>query len=254
MKELLGAVSALVLLTGVALAQNAVPDATTTTMPPAATPAPAQEAMPNQPPADPMPQAQAPATPTPAPADTAAAPPTLAPPETAATPPTPAPAETAATPPTPAPTDTDTDTATAPAADTKTAASGEPVSADDMMGREVEGSDGQPLGKISDVVVDSASGKIQRLVIASGGFLGLGAKNVAVAFEDVEIRPEGGIVAKGVTQADIDSMPEFNVTAETAPLDEPPAAVPTTTAPGAGMPMGGAGSTAPAPAAGGTTQ
>jgi sporulation protein YlmC with PRC-barrel domain len=239
MKELLGAVSALALLTGVALAQNAAPDATTTpTMPPAATPAPAPEAMPNQPPADPMPQAQAPATPTPAPA------------ETAATPPTPAPAETAATPPTPAP----TDTATAPAEDTKTAASGEPVSADDMMGREVEGSDGQPLGKISDVVVDSASGKIQRLVIASGGFLGLGAKNVAVAFEDVEIRPEGGIVAKGVTQADIDSMPEFNVTAETAPLDEPPAAVPTTTAPGAGMPMGGAGSTAPAPAAGGSTQ
>ncbi len=239
MRELLGAVSALALLTGVALAQNAAPDATTTpTMPPAATPAPAPEAMPNQPPADPMPQAQAPATPTPAPA------------ETAATPPTPAPAETAATPPTPAP----TDTATAPAEDTKTAASGEPVSADDMIGREVEGSDGQPLGKISDVVVDSASGKIQRLVIASGGFLGLGAKNVAVAFEDVEIRPEGGIVAKGVTQADIDSMPEFNVTAETAPLDEPPAAVPTTTAPGAGMPMGGAGSTAPAPAAGGSTQ
>jgi sporulation protein YlmC with PRC-barrel domain len=240
MKELLGAVSALALLTGVALAQNAAPGATTTTptMPPAATPAPAPEAMPNQPPADPMPQAQAPATPTPAPA------------ETAATPQMPAPAETAATPPAPAP----TDTATAPAADTKTAASGEPVSADDMMGREVEGSDGQPLGKISDVVVDSTSGKIQRLVIASGGFLGLGAKNVAVAFEDVEIRPEGGIVAKGVTQADIDAMPEFNVTAETAPLDEPPAAVPTTTAPGAGMPMGGAGATAPAPAAGGSTQ
>jgi sporulation protein YlmC with PRC-barrel domain len=239
MKELLGAVSALALLTGVALAQNAAPDATTTpAMPPAATPAPAPEAMPNQPPADPMPQAQAPATPTPAPA------------ETAATPPMPAPAETAATPPAPAP----TDTATAPAADTKTAASGEPVSADDMMGREVEGSDGQPLGKISDVVVDSTSGKIQRLVIASGGFLGLGAKNVAVAFEDVEIRPEGGIVAKGVTQADIDPMPEFNVTAETAPLDEPPAAVPTTTAPGAGMPMGGAGATAPTPAAGGSTQ
>jgi sporulation protein YlmC with PRC-barrel domain len=233
MKELLGAVSALALLAGVAVAQESGTAATPTT-PPAATPAP--EAMPSQPPADPMPQAQAPATP--APADTAAtpAPTTPAPADTAATPEptTPAPADTAATP-------------TPPAA-TETAASGEPVSADDMMGREVQGSDGQPLGEISDVVVDSASGKIQRVIIASGGFLGLGAKNVAVAFEDIEIRPEGGIVAKGVTQADVESMPEFDVTAETAPLDEPPPAVPTTTAPAGGTSMGAGGATAPAPA------
>jgi hypothetical protein len=121
-----------------------------------------------------------------------------------------------------------------------------------MMGREVEGSDGQPLGTISDVIVDSATGKIQRVVIASGGFLGIGAKNVAVAFEEIEVRPEGGVVAKGVTQADVEAMPEFDVTTQTKPLDEPPPALPTTTAPGATTSpgaMGASGAIGPAPAA-----
>ncbi len=205
MKELLGAVSALALLAGVAMAQEAGTGAAPApTTPPAAAPAPTPEAMPTAP----MPQAEAPAAP-------------------------------AASPSTP------------PAA-TETAAGGEPVSAEDMMGREVEGSDGQPLGTISDVIVDSATGKIQRVVIASGGVLGIGAKNVAVAFEEIEVRPEGGVVAKGVTQADVEAMPEFDVTTQTKPLDEPPPALPTTTAPGATTSpgaMGASGAIGPTPGA-----
>jgi sporulation protein YlmC with PRC-barrel domain len=139
---------------------------------------------------------------------------------------------------------------------TATADAGKPVSTDDMMGRQVEGSDGQPLGRVSDVIVDPQSGRIQQLVIASGGFLGIGAKRVAVDFSEVEVRPEGGIVAKGLTQASIEGMPEFNVTAETAPLDPRPE-LPATTGgaagggiatPGAaGGGLGAGGATAPAP-------
>src|SRR6476661_1480321 len=71
-----------------------------------------------------------------------------------------------------------------PAAPTTTpapaATAGEAVRAADMIGRPVQGSDGKPLGKVRDAVVDARSGKIQKLVVASGGFLGLGAKNVAL--------------------------------------------------------------------------
>ena len=91
-----------------------------------------------------------------------------------------------------------------------------------MIGRSVQGSDGEPLGKVKDAVVDAQSGKIQKLVIASGGFLGLGAKNVALDFDRVEVRPEGGIVAKDVTQKDVEAMPRYDVAAETRPLDKPP--------------------------------
>jgi sporulation protein YlmC with PRC-barrel domain len=129
------------------------------------------------------------------------------------------------------------------------ATAGEAVRAADMIGRSVQGSDGKPLGKVKDAVVDAQSGKIQKLVIASGGFLGLGAKNVALDFDRVEVRPEGGIVAKDVTQKDVEAMPRYDVAAETEPLDKPPppaAAAPGTTGVG-GVGAGGGGAVVPPP-------
>jgi sporulation protein YlmC with PRC-barrel domain len=116
-----------------------------------------------------------------------------------------------------------------------------PVSTDDMIGRAVRGSDGEPLGRVSDIVIDSASGRIQRLVIASGGFLGIGAKSVALDFAQIEIRPEGGIVANGVTQADVEKLPAYDVAHETKTLSAPPPAA------GGGGPAAGV-TPVPAPA------
>jgi sporulation protein YlmC with PRC-barrel domain len=148
---------------------------------------------------------------------------------------TPAPATPQTTTPAPAP--------------TTPAAAGEAVRAADMIGRSVQGADGKPLGRVRDAVVDAATGKIQRLVIASGGFLGIGAKTVALDFDQVEVRPEGGIVAKGVTQKDVEAMPKYDVAAETKPLDKPPppaAVAPGTTGVG-GVGAGGGGAVVPPP-------
>jgi sporulation protein YlmC with PRC-barrel domain len=123
-----------------------------------------------------------------------------------------------ATPPPP----TTTTTPPAAAAPQAPVTAGEAVRAADMIGRSVQGSDGKPLGKVKDAVVDAQTGKIQRLVIASGGFLGLGAKNVALDFDQVEVRPEDGIVAKDVTQKDVEAMPRYDLATETEPLDKPP--------------------------------
>ncbi len=238
-RQLLAATSIAALLAGAASAQDA--GTTTTTTPPAATPAPATPD-----PAAAMPPA--PAMP-PATAQGQVVPPAEVPSAPAATAATPAPAPAAETA-MPAPAAGQAPAAdmpgpavmppSAPAADvaaTPPAGTGPaPVSADDMMGRAVRGSDGEPLGRVSDVVIDSASGKIQRLVIASGGFLGIGAKNVALDFTQVEIRPEGGIVANGVTQADVEKMPTYDVAAETKTLSAPPpAAVAPAGGPAAGV-------------------
>ena len=86
-------------------------------------------------------------------------------------------------------------------------------------------------------------------MIASGGFLGLGAKSVALDFDRVEVRPEGGIVAKDVTQKDVEAMPRYDVAAETKPLDKPPppaAVAPGTTGVG-GVGAGGGGAIVPPP-------
>ena len=121
-----------------------------------------------------------------------------------------------------------TDTAQAPAVEPAKAATanaadktGGPVSGDDVIGGKVSTSNnGKDLGKVADVVVDSASGKIQTLVVSSGGFLGIGAKKVAIPFDKVELRPEGGIVAVELTQQDIESLPEFDTSKQVKSLDK----------------------------------
>jgi sporulation protein YlmC with PRC-barrel domain len=132
------------------------------------------------------------------------------------------------------------DTATAPAASTPP--SGTEVSADDMIGRTVYGEEDQEIGEVTDVIVDPDTKQVSRLVVGTGGFLGIGEKTVALDMNQVEIRPEQGIYVSGLRQEDIEGMEEYNPDDATASLDEP---APATT----GAPAGGMGSpTAPPPA------
>jgi hypothetical protein len=55
----------------------------------------------------------------------------------------------------------------------------------DFIGTAVNGKDGQPLGKISNLVFDQ-EGRIELAVIGIGGFLGIGEKEVAVPFESLK--------------------------------------------------------------------
>ncbi len=55
----------------------------------------------------------------------------------------------------------------------------------DFIGSSVTTKDGQPVGKISNLVFDQ-DGRIELAVIGVGGFLGLGEKEVAVPFEAIK--------------------------------------------------------------------
>jgi sporulation protein YlmC with PRC-barrel domain len=87
------------------------------------------------------------------------------------------------------------------------------TSAEEMLGRDVVGSDGEELGEVEDVIIDPTSGQARQLVISSGGFLGIGEKQIAVDFNRAKVqRGDGGtpiIMLQNVTQADVESMPEF---------------------------------------------
>jgi sporulation protein YlmC with PRC-barrel domain len=88
------------------------------------------------------------------------------------------------------------------------------ASVEGLMGKNVVGSDGEKLGSVEDVIVDPASGEAKQLVISSGGFLGVGAKQIAVDFSQAQVgMDEDGddpqIKLNGITQADVEGMPEF---------------------------------------------
>jgi sporulation protein YlmC with PRC-barrel domain len=67
------------------------------------------------------------------------------------------------------------------------------------------------IGEISDVLVDN-DGKIDGFIVAVGGFLGLGEKDVAVPFSDVQAsqRNGGWWLTMNATADELKSAPGFN--------------------------------------------
>lgn len=80
----------------------------------------------------------------------------------------------------------------------------------DLMGTAVVTSNDESLGSISDVVIDR-DGTIVAAVIDVGGFLGIGAKPVAVSFESLTPTPtdNGQKIVVAMTKEELNSAPEF---------------------------------------------
>jgi len=62
-----------------------------------------------------------------------------------------------------------------------------------LVGVSVYGPDNKKVGAIDDVLIDH-NGAVQTVVIGVGGFLGLGKKDVAVPFKEMQWRTEGRVV------------------------------------------------------------
>lgn len=83
------------------------------------------------------------------------------------------------------------------------------ASVDQLMNRTVIGSDGERIGKVTDVIL-GPDGHAQLLVIQSGGFLGIGGKTVAADIALADVQPgEDSIKLRDMTQASVRDMPEF---------------------------------------------
>jgi len=75
-----------------------------------------------------------------------------------------------------------------------------------VKGTEVLGSDKQKIGTISDILFDK-DGKIDAYVVAVGGFLGMGSKEVALAPKSFEMMPgENGNAPKLKISATLDEL------------------------------------------------
>jgi hypothetical protein len=80
-----------------------------------------------------------------------------------------------------------------------------------VLGRMVRDSSGQQVGRVVDVIVDP-QGKPRAIVVDTGGFMGVGARRVAVAWEFAHVPPPGSkdeSVAIDLTDAQVKSAPEY---------------------------------------------
>jgi len=94
-----------------------------------------------------------------------------------------------------------------------------------LMGVNIYGSDNQKIGDVDDVILDK-QGKIQAIVVGIGGFLGIGEKDVAIPFEQVqwmsadEDRTTSNTQASGTTTAGGVTTPA-NPSGTTASTNQP---------------------------------
>ena len=79
-----------------------------------------------------------------------------------------------------------------------------------IVGTSVKNQQGEELGKINDVVIDS-QGHVPLAILAHGGFWGMGGKLVAVPFSALQFDPSKKDYMLNSTQEKLDSAPAFQV-------------------------------------------
>lgn len=86
----------------------------------------------------------------------------------------------------------------------------ETVTADDLRGKTVWGPNDAAVGDVSEVVLDEQL-RVSEVIVDVGGFLGIGAKPVALDPSMITLRPDGDEMTLHIaaTEAELKAMPEY---------------------------------------------
>src|SRR5262249_37560167 len=81
------------------------------------------------------------------------------------------------------------------------------VDAAKLIGRNVVNANADTVGEIGSAVIDQ-SGKVRYVIVGVGGFLGIGKKDVALAWNDMTISDNGEKVTTNATKDQLKALPE----------------------------------------------
>ena len=77
-----------------------------------------------------------------------------------------------------------------------------------LIGRKIKNAAGDTVGEIESVLVDQA-GNVRYVVVAVGGFLGIGEKHVALSWDSLNISDNGEKVVADVTKESLKGLPDY---------------------------------------------
>ncbi len=90
------------------------------------------------------------------------------------------------------------------------------VDAHKLIGQSIQNqADNKTVGKIDSVILDK-SGKVDKVVVGVGGFLGMGKKDVAIDWNQIRVADNGRKVTMAADKDQLKAMPEY-----TWPKDHP---------------------------------
>jgi sporulation protein YlmC with PRC-barrel domain len=84
------------------------------------------------------------------------------------------------------------------------------LKASDLIGMNVQGTDGKKLGSIKDLVIDPEEGGIEYAVLEFGGFAGIGDKYFAVPWEALQLDETNKKLSLDVHKKDLKNAPGFD--------------------------------------------
>jgi sporulation protein YlmC with PRC-barrel domain len=86
------------------------------------------------------------------------------------------------------------------------------IRADDLIGSTVYGANDENIGNVGDVLLNT-EGSIDAVIVDVGGFLGLGAREVALGMDDVEVmhdESDNWYIYTAYTQEQLETAPEYD--------------------------------------------
>lgn len=84
-----------------------------------------------------------------------------------------------------------------------------PSKASDLIGKSVTNNEGKTLGKVDDIAIDLESGRVSLVILSSGGFLGVGSKDIAVPPRAFSYDPASKTLRLDVDREKLKSAPAF---------------------------------------------
>ncbi len=80
--------------------------------------------------------------------------------------------------------------------------------AQELLGADVKNAQNETIGEVEAVQVDS-SGMVSNIIVSVGGFLGIGSRDVALSWNDLQVADNGQAITTTMTKEQLKNMPEY---------------------------------------------
>jgi sporulation protein YlmC with PRC-barrel domain len=77
-----------------------------------------------------------------------------------------------------------------------------------LIGRPVHNPQGESVGDVNAVMI-TRDGAVAAVIVGVGGFLGIGERDVAIRWQDVQVSSDGGDVRTTLSKDDVRALPEY---------------------------------------------
>lgn len=82
------------------------------------------------------------------------------------------------------------------------------VDAAELIGKDIENAEGDDVGEINSIIL-SQDGQVQAVIVGVGGFLGIGQRDVAISWDELNVSSDSETIVANMTRDQLEQLPEY---------------------------------------------